>query len=571
MVEEDHAFEMKSVSGPADGNGSNDQQMQTPDETKEAVAKVPASSAGFFVAATICFLLWLAFLVGWRAAMVGLDDTATCRLLALGRYMLNQRTLPVTDPFSYTFALQHLPYVDYQWLSEIILFSIYKIDRLKGLLPVHALLVTLTFVGAPLVIFRRMRVPSTGGCLVLTLALLSASGSFYIKSEVFSLSLLFLWSAILLQWRIQLGQPDKITEARIARRDLLVAAALFVVMLIWSNLHVTFLVGFFTLTLLLVSEAVGSLFLRRHTTNLFPLILGLFAAFLASLINPKGIQLWSYVTSLILSPVNQYVRELQPIALADFGGIEKLVFLLPFLILSGTSLYCVVKKLCLEKNSESSAKAATIYSVLLISLAFAATFLASGALPFAIIILLCELAFLMGGVKMDENAKWGWLVDLENGLRRFLEKRMGLVLASIALLSLHGAYTAMAERPPTLPQGNKYMKVPADAIKLLTKQPQRGKLLNDAHYGDILTWYLPAVVPVFIDTRYSMYGPSLVQDYMTISSDGPGTEELIQKYDFDWAFFPAQAPISRHLRANHSWSEVYDSPVGSIFRHNAKN
>ena len=538
---------------------------------QDCLTEVPANEAGsstiVFVWGAICLLVWLGYKAGGHAAGIGLRDPDSCWVLAMGRYIFEHHMLPTADPFSYTLASQHQPYAVYQWLSELIYFCFYKLYKLKGLLLGHALLVSSTFVIAPLAIFMRMRAAMAPALIFVVLLLLSASFRFTVKSEIFSFSLLFVWLAILWEWRVRAEENSAMGSSK---QNLLFVASLFVVMLFWSNLHITFIFGFIILTLLLLSEAVHCV-LRREAVGLKlnPLILGLIAAFLASLINPIGWQLWSYVPFVFFSPTHQFVPEMQPLSLADFRTPGSQVFLFPFLALFASSLYLVVRRLQpAQVGQEGTSKAIrlTIFSPLIVGCAAVLALGARRAIPFAAILLLCDCAYLLKG--MDKLDVKNSFADFENKLRQLFERKSVLIFSLIGLFSLHGAYSIIVKYPPSLPQSSDLMTVPAYAIEALAKKPLAGRVLNDVQYGDVLIWYLPGVVPVFIDTRFALYGGKLVKDYMTISTCAPGMEQLLQEYKFDWAFFPTDAPISKYLRTNNAWLEVYQDETASIFRHN---
>ncbi len=71
-----------------------------------------------------------ALLYGFAVGAFVLHEPDTCFLLSLGRWICEHQLLPANDPFSYTFAMypQPLGLVAYQWLTEVIFFTIYKLS-----------------------------------------------------------------------------------------------------------------------------------------------------------------------------------------------------------------------------------------------------------------------------------------------------------------------------------------------------------------------------------------------------------------------------------------------------------
>ena len=131
-------------------------------------------------------LLVFCFALGILVGGVGLHDPDTCWLLGLGRYIFNEGALPLTDPFSYTFALlNNRPFVMYQWLTELIFFVMFKSANLAGLLMFTATIVGYAFLVTPLKLASR-RMPLLLAIPLTLLGACAAGFHFLVRPEIFS-------------------------------------------------------------------------------------------------------------------------------------------------------------------------------------------------------------------------------------------------------------------------------------------------------------------------------------------------------------------------------------------------
>ncbi len=90
-------------------------------------------------AIVIFITIALAFIYGIGVGVFSLREPDTCFLLAMGRWICQHKSLPVTDPFSYTSAIYPDVHglVIYQWLTEVIFFGIAKIAGTVGFSNFH--------------------------------------------------------------------------------------------------------------------------------------------------------------------------------------------------------------------------------------------------------------------------------------------------------------------------------------------------------------------------------------------------------------------------------------------------
>jgi hypothetical protein len=551
---------------------------KSPEALTDEPEQTSSSGARFgLVLGIITFLMLVSFGTGDYCAAVGLRDPDTCWLLALGRFMFQHGVIPNTDPFSYTFALQNQPFVMYQWLAELAYYSLYKWFWLTGLLAANAFVLGVSFVGVPALLFRRLHTPIKTGAVLLVLMLLSTRTRFLVRPEVPSYALFVVWLYLILIWR----QPKRVigcsdASKLLSKRDLAFVVSLFFVMILWANFHITFIYGFLVLALLIGADLIENLLHRRPIRPAFvPVVIALLATGVASCINPQGPGLLAYVPTLLTSSSNQFVGEVQPTSWQDFGEPVYQKYMIPFAILFIASvlvlIYTTVKVEVARSAPQMQSKGlATFlshqdwYSILIISFVFVSALSSRRAVAFAAILLLIQCVYMLGRLhemKAPANGQpypKGRLIDW---------KSMALLLGT-GLTAASAAYLQTLREPPSLPMNSQLFTVPAYALEALSKYPQHGRLLNDAQYGDLLIWYLPEKIPVFIDTRFGMYGGKLSSDYFRMTNCLMGFKTVLNDYQFDWAFLPASSQLADYLRHDRPWKEIYNDKVAAIFRHN---
>ncbi len=74
-----------------------------------------------------------------------------------------------------------------------------------------------------------------------------------------------------------------------------------------------------------------------------------------------------------------------------------------------------------------------------------------------------------------------------------------------------GAYAMTMVIPPEIPQDSAAFQPPLKAIEFIDKNRPPGRMLNDPHFGNVLMWKVDKTLPVFIDSRYNLYGNTLFQ------------------------------------------------------------
>jgi hypothetical protein len=165
-----------------------------------------------------------------------LGDPDTYLHIAAGRWMLLHHALPAHDPFSYT--MHGAPWVVQEWLSEIVLAAVYNVGGWSGLV----LLTGACFAVSAVLLTRLLlrHAEPFSAVLAALLGCVVTLGHLLARPHMLALPLLVLWCGALFRARDEGKAPP---------------LWLLPVMILWANLHASFMFGL-ALCLYLGGEAV---------------------------------------------------------------------------------------------------------------------------------------------------------------------------------------------------------------------------------------------------------------------------------------------------------------------------
>jgi len=168
-----------------------------------------------------CLVAFSCFLVFPKV----LADGDTFWHLAAGEWMLQHLRVPHADPFS----VPHLgqPWVAHEWLTEVLMAGAYRLLGWTGVLALYGGAYALALGG---VISHAGRwLSARGVALALALVVASSLGSMLVRPLIFALPMIVFWTLGLIRARDAGRAPG---------------LGLALLMMLWANLHGSFLLGF---------------------------------------------------------------------------------------------------------------------------------------------------------------------------------------------------------------------------------------------------------------------------------------------------------------------------------------
>jgi len=490
----------------------------------------------------IIFLLILQLLLFSLPNFVFTDGSTGWHIVT-GRYIVEKLTIPVTDIFSYTFP--NAPWVSYEWLADMIMYLPVQIADLNGLAVAVSSAIALLF----LLLYKRCR--RTGCHFVVAVILtmfgaLASSVSWLARPHIFTFFAVFAFAGLL--------ESHRRGNTSGARLTALLAA----IVALWANLHPAFLVGFAMIGIYLLSDlACLAVLVQSDDANnrkrrIRWLGLALVAGFAATIINPYGPRLWSYIL--------QYLKGVRVLAHTDeysspifHGAIQS------------TALEVV---LCMFVLGLVVSRRRPSLPQLSISLLFAGMALASVRhIPLFVIVTLPVIAELFANASLlsareqgqMEPAQWwqklqaswnemGETVDEMESLCRLHLLPIGAVL----ILAIAGINGGKLLGIPLLESGFDPERFPTRTLECIREhhlKPETG--FNMDNWGGYISYKLG--IPVFIDDRADFYGESFYLDYGTVSTVSPGWRDVLDKYKIEWVLFPANSRLASSLSEEPDW------------------
>ena len=434
--------------------------------------------------------------------------------VAAGRWILSHRTVPLTDPFSFTYAGK--PWIAHEWLSEVVMALAYLAADWSGVVIVIGLAAALA--NALIAAELRLWMGPIGQAIGLALSFACLQPFLFARPHILAMPLLVFWTGRMLAARRSGAAPP---------------LALTPLMALWANLHASFIfglgvAGLFALEALI--EAPDKLRALRGWATFGGL------ATLFSLATPHGI-----------------------------AGLE-----FPFMVLGMRALPSILEwrgAVFGEPTLFEGALLATVFFglwrgvkvpplrlVLLVALVhMALQHVRQQAVLAALAPLLLAEPFgralqpARHGPRLSPETRWSW--------RRV--PNVG-VAAGLALIAAGVIGARLAE--PLVRRDN--VNVPVSAMAHVPANLLGRPVLNEYAFGGYLIF--KGVKP-YIDGRADMYGDDFVAEYLAIvGGTEPDVDNAFKRWGICWTILSPRDGLVRLLDKRPGWRRLYADPFAVV-------
>jgi hypothetical protein len=446
-----------------------------------------------------------------------LRDGDSSWLIKTGLYILDHTQLPRED-FIFGNEIQQ-DWILYQWGFEVLVGLAYQWAGFNGAVFFCALMIASTIL---LVCYwlldRGFHGPSVAfaGLVSFVALLLYSSVRPFIMTNLFTVLLLYLLEKASLRPSLRL----------------ILIPALF---LLWSNLHLGFIIGFFILILFVGFD------LPKSTKNerLFHLMtLGL--SFLATGVNPYGFRLYAYLYQLTASPeMMASISELQSI---NFHHIPYLLFQILF----------IVAALVYVRSDHRLTEAHYLFIIISLGLALYALrnyylfVLASAPLAAAFFERVTARLPVLG--RDHRNHPWwkgnpAWIIVVTL-----------LVSGLVTQAGIH-SFRFSEER------------FPVEAVKILKDYPPTGTTFTKGQWGSYLAWD-PEGHRALIDSRFDMYGDVYFKTYHEVYNFRLDWRPFFDAHKVRYVLLPIDSVLSHVLQNDNEtdWEILYQDSQAILFQ-----
>lgn len=449
--------------------------------------------------------------------------------LAYGRWIVENGSIPAVDYFSYTRAGE--PYFDQPWLAQIIMYWIYRIGGAALSLVALAALLGLTYAMLLRLCVRVSGTVRLSAALVI-LSLPVAMTNWSMRSQAFAVPLFVAYLAVLLDWRNRrLAAPGVRGGHRLWLLPLL--------MLVWVNVHGSFVLGGALIALVFAGELLAIVIGGRDeaVTSLKSLFAWGVVTAAAVLLNPSGPGVFRYVLGLLGNPAVQGIVEEWRAPAA--GTLVGNLFFVYAAVVAAAALFG-------RRRPDA---------VDLLTLA-AFFWLALGGERHVIWFALVSLPFLARQAASFGRTEQG--VGVRQG-RRSLNLAFLGALAFAVVLALPPVKQQLS-LPPQL-RGLVSADTPVETVAFMRDEERRPeRLFHTETTGSYLMWAAPEQ-KVFLDARVQLYPLHQIQDHMRLSA-GVAADSLLAAYAIDGLLLDdeRQAGLLHWTRGSANWEVRFKEP-----------
>jgi len=468
-----------------------------------------------------------------------LDSDAGWHIRA-GERMLEERSLPRTEPFS--FSMQGAPWFAWEWGADVIIGTIHRRWGLSGVVFFYG-----SAIAAGVWLWFRLNWVVGGNFLLACL---------FAAPMISSTTLHWLARPHLLSWLFLLGS---VTFAERLRRDPRVTVArvigVAVLSCLWANIHGSFFFGAGIALVYAFGIVVSNVLWDAPRTNWRPFVVLAAVSGAATLINPYGwnlhIHVFRYLTdTALLAKIGEFQS-------FDFhtGGAGSVMTVLAIAALGGV-LALVQKDLPVF-----------FLSVLLIGAALHA----ARGLP---LVALLILPLANGAITKSLNGWQGLRLNVRRAIAEFLaysdrlraidSTASGLIwtplVAVFVLLFLHSHAIAAQTGFPA-------KEFPVAAASAIERLPADARVLAPDKFGGYLIYRFDGARKVFFDGRSDLYGAEFLKQCGRLMQARPGWQKIVETYRFDDALLPNDYPLIPALEQT-GWKPVYHDSVCTLLKRN---
>lgn len=450
--------------------------------------------------------------------------------LKAGQFIFETRSIPHADIFSFTFAGRE--WITHEWLSEIVIYAIFKWLGWGGLVIGFALIVTSAF-GISYVNCEKTGALSFMSWASVMLAAAATAPVWGVRPQMFSLLLTSGFIAIL-------SNCLRTSEGRYVW-------LLPPLMLLWVNLHGAYLLGLVLVALTLFGLALDGVIEQRRRAEMLkrlgPLAFVLVACVMVVPLNPNGLRMFTYPFETLSSSVMQ--EHIEEWFSPNFHQTRFLP-LAALMFATFSALALSPKRL---RASELLMLSATGYAVL-----------RSGRhLPvfaFAAAPLLAEHASLW-----IKSRSWGLSFSAPE---KVLTRQQTLLRFAVLLIAfavgLMNVRQVMARQAYTEAQG-----FPSAAVEFMRAQATPAPIFNCYDWGGYLIWKLYPERRVYIDGRADVYGDAFIEEYLGTSKGEGDWRAPLKRFEIRTVIIRTNSPLANLLEREEGWSKAYEDRQAVIF------
>lgn len=431
-----------------------------------------------------------------------LDDGDTYWQIRTGEWILAHLAIPSIDPFSYTAGTRH--WYAHEWLSETLMAIAYRSGGSpnSGIIGVMILAAATTGLTSAIIINHLRRfLPGIYAVVGVVVAFANAAPSFLARPHLLAWPCLALWTGGLVLARANHKPPSP---------------WLLLVMLLWVNLHGSFMIGLL-LPFCLLAEALLDPGIDRRQVFMSWFTFSLCSWAVATL-NPDGIAGVLFPFNMVRMKSLHWVGEWQPMSFSMLTPVEMIIVASLILGLTGKVRLPPIRLLmfiALIHGTLTHTRNEQLLGIV-------------GVLILAEPLGLC----LNRGHATPLRGRWQYLTG-------------GAATLAVVAIAVRLAVPLGPDRT-----GATMANVLARLPDTLRQKP----VLNDYSLGGALIFQ--GVRP-FIDSRADLYGDTFLGRFQQIAAlDRQALDSTLNEYHVEWTIFPATSRVVQEMDEEPGWRRL---------------
>jgi hypothetical protein len=476
------------------------------------------------------FLIILALGLFTMAARAATDPDLWWHLRT-GQLIVQNHKVFHADPYSYTRFGQ--PWVDHEWLSQVLIFGLYRLAGWGGLIVGFGAVIAAAFF---VVLLRCPGRPYVAGVITLLGAFASVP-SWGVRPQMLTLLLATLLLLIL--------------ERSYQHPSLLWWTP--PLMLLWVNLHAGYAVGLALMALFLVGDALDVTFGfamfdskdgRRASTRFRALALAIVACAAVVPLNPYGAAMYSYPLETLRSRAMQsYIGEWRSPNFHQHRYLPALAMILSSLVLPAISPRRLRPREVLLLSVMTFAALRSVRHIPIYTLI---------AVPILSALLMAWLQ--ESGVEQRFQSKHSTMT-----LRKTLLN--AILLAAFLIFSVARVRFVTHRQPEA-----EAKEFPAAAVSFIAAHQPPAPILAHYNWGGYFIWKLYPQYRVYIDGRADLYGDAFMDNLAAAYYlKGEAWRTLLSTWGIRTVVLPPDAPVVTALRTLTDWQEMYADSQAVVF------
>jgi hypothetical protein len=438
--------------------------------------------------------------------------------LQTGQDIVASRAIPQVDIYSFTKAGSE--WVTHEWLSEVLIYGIFRFAGWAGLLVIFSGLIAAAFY----LTYRRCVGKPYIASAVILLAVLASSPLFGVRPQMITLLLASIFITLLTQYS---------NDGRKGRLNWMAP-----LMLLWVNFHAGYALGLGLIVLYTISLVID------RKWDLIPR-LGIVAVACTAVVplNPNGFRMFTYPIETLRSP--SMAAFIQEWASPDFHKAMFLpLALFLFLLLGALAL------------SPKRARASEVFLVFVTGLA---ALRSARHIPIFALIAAPVLAEQIWAVMSAR----GW--DIRLFAPEGSTPRPAVVFALLLLLAPAALDVALIKHFVSNQPAYEARNYPRAAVNFIDEKQLPGPIYNRYGWGGYLIRRLHGEYPVYIDGRADVYGDNFMYEAFDTHEGRNGWQESLDRYSIRTVLIEPDVPLASLLRNDEQWQKVYEDHQAVIF------